>query len=91
MLCRKFLASIVHSCSGAALADLLLNCSDRVKRIPERPMPEPRNALRELEQSLAIPIGSVSDTHIVAQIRARLALNQEAVPFAAKLVRLQAT
>jgi multidrug resistance protein MdtO len=74
----------------AALADLLLNLSDRVEGKPERPMPELQAALRELEQSVAAHIASVADANIVAQIRARLALYQEAVPFAMKLVRLQA-
>ena len=53
-------------------------------------MPELPAALRELEQSVAAHIASVTDTNTVAQIRARLALYRQAVPFAMKLVRLQA-
>jgi len=74
----------------AALADLLLNLSDRVQGKPGHPMPELPAALRELEQSVAAHIASVTDTNTVAQIRARLALYRQAVPFAMKLVRLQA-
>jgi multidrug resistance protein MdtO len=75
----------------ATLADVLLNLADRVQGKPERPMPDLPSALAELEKSVAAQINSVSDANVAAQIRARLALCQQTVPFAMKLVRLQAT
>ena len=47
-------------------------------------------ALAELEKTVAAQINAVADANAAAQIRARLALYQDAVPFAMKLVRLQA-
>jgi multidrug resistance protein MdtO len=73
----------------ATLADLLLNLSDRVDGKPERPVPDLSAALAELEQAVAEQIKFLSDSNLVAQIRARLTLYQEAVPIAMKLTRLQ--
>ena len=74
----------------ATLADVLLNLADRVEGKAERPMPDLAAALADLEKTVAAQINTVTDAGIAAQIRARLALCQEAVPFAMKLVRLQA-
>jgi len=74
----------------ATLADLLLNLSDRVEGKSERPVPDLSAALAELEQTVTEQIKSVTDSNLVAQIRARLTLYQEAVPIAMKLTRLQA-
>jgi len=73
----------------ATLAELLLNLSDRVEGKPERPVPDLSVALAELEQAVTEQIKFVSDSNLVAQIRARLTLYQEAVPIAMKLTRLQ--
>ena len=67
----------------AALTGVLLNFSDRA-------MPDLPSALAELENTVDAHINAVTDASVAAQIRARLALYQEAVPFAMKLVRLQA-
>jgi len=72
----------------ATLAELLLNLGDRVEGKPERPMPDLPSALAELEKAIATQIKHVSDTGVAAQIRARLTLYQEAVPFAIKLTKL---
>ncbi len=74
----------------ATLAGLLLNLADRVGGKGERPMPDLPSALAELEKTVATQINTVTDANVAAQVRARLALYQEAVPFAMKLVRLQA-
>ena len=74
----------------ATLAQVLLNLSDRVAGKPERPMPNLPAALAELENTVATHISTVTDANVAAQIRARLELYQETVPFAMKLVRLQA-
>ena len=62
----------------ATLIGVLLNLSDRVEGRSARAMPDLPLALAELKKNVA------------AQIRARLALYQETVPFAMKLIRLQA-
>jgi multidrug resistance protein MdtO len=72
------------------LADLLLNLADRVESKSERPLPDLPSALAELEKAVAAQIDIVTDAHVAAQIRARLALYQETVPFATKLIQLQA-
>jgi multidrug resistance protein MdtO len=74
----------------ATMADVLLNLADHVEGKPERPMPDLAAALVELEKTVAAQINTVADASVAAQIRARLALYQDAVPFAMKLVRLQA-
>jgi multidrug resistance protein MdtO len=74
----------------ATLADVLLNLANRVEGRTERPMPDLPSALAELEKTVAIQINTVTDANVAAQIRARLALYQEAVPFAIKLIRFQA-
>jgi len=74
----------------ATLADVLLNLADRVEGKPERPMPDLPSALVELEKTVAAQINAITDANVAAQIRARLALYQETVPFATKLIRLQA-
>jgi hypothetical protein len=53
-------------------------------------MPDLPSALTELEKTVAAHIHTVTDASVAAQIRARLALYQETVPFALKLIRLQA-
>ena len=72
------------------LADLLLNLADRVEGKSERPLPDLPFALAELEKTVAAQINTAADASVKAQIRARLALYQETVPFAVKLIRLQA-
>jgi len=72
----------------ATVADLLMSVSDRVEAKPEHPTPDLPSALAELEQTVATHIGFVTDANIAAQIRARLALYQEAAPIAAKLANL---
>jgi hypothetical protein len=74
----------------ATLANVLLNLADRAEGKAERPMPDLAAALVEVEKTVADQINAVTDDNVAAQIRARLALYQEAVPFAMKLVRLQA-
>jgi multidrug resistance protein MdtO len=74
----------------ATIADTLLNLAGRVEGRTERPMPDIQAALAELEQTVAAYINSVTDAKIAAQIRARLALYQEVVPFVMQLSRLQA-
>ena len=71
------------------LAEVLLNLGDRVEGKPGRPMPDLTAALTELEHTVAAKINTVTDANVAAQIRARLALYQETVPFAMKLTRLQ--
>ena len=71
----------------ATLAGMLLNFADRVEGKPERPMPDLPSALAELEQTVAAQINTVTDANVVAQIRARLTLYQEAVPLVLRLTR----
>jgi len=52
-------------------------------------VPDLSVALAELEQAVTEQIKFVSDSNLVAQIRARLTLYQEAVVIAMKLTRLQ--
>ena len=73
----------------ATLAEVLLNLADRVEGKAERPMPDLPSALAELEKTVATQIKTVTDANVAAQIRARLALYQETVPFAMKLACLQ--
>ena len=70
------------------LAEVLLNLADRVESKTERPMPDLQSALTKLELTVATQIKNVTDTNFAAQIRARLALYQETVPFAMKLTKL---
>jgi len=70
------------------LAEVLLNLADRVERKTERPMPDLQSALTKLELAVATQIKNVTDANVAAQIRARLALYQETVPFAMKLTKL---
>jgi multidrug resistance protein MdtO len=74
----------------ATLADFLLHLADRVEGKSERPLPDLPSALAELEKAVAAQIDIVTDANVAGQIRARLALYQETVPFATKLIRLQA-
>ena len=74
----------------ATLVGVLLNLSDRVEDKSARAMPDLPLALAELEKTVATHIHTVTDAGVAAQIRARLALYQETVPFALKLIRLQA-
>jgi multidrug resistance protein MdtO len=71
------------------LAEVLLNLADRVEGKPERLMPDLPSALAELEKTVATEIKHVSDTNVAAQVRARLTLYQEAVPFVMKLMNLR--
>jgi hypothetical protein len=52
-------------------------------------MADVRAALTALEQTIATHINTVDDTALLAQIRGRLALYQEATPIAVNLARLQ--
>jgi multidrug resistance protein MdtO len=70
------------------LATVLDNLSDRVQGKPERLMPDLKSAMADLEQTVAAQINTVTDAGVAAQIRARLALYQAAVPIATKLSRL---
>ena len=74
--------------SRAALAEAILDLSDRLEGKPERPMPDLPSALTELERTVATQIHTVTDANVAAQIHARLALYQETVPFAMKLTKL---
>jgi len=74
----------------ATLAGVLLNLADRVEGKTERPMPNLPSALADLEKTVATLIKTVTDANVAAEIRARFALYEQAVPFAMKLVRLQA-
>jgi hypothetical protein len=74
----------------AALTGVLLNLADRVDGKSARAMPDLSSALAELEKTVAAQINTVTDARVAAQIRARLALYQETVPFVMKLTRLQA-
>jgi len=74
----------------ATLAEVLLNLADRADGKAERPMPDLPGALADLEKTVAAQINTVTDDNATAQIRARLALYQQTVPFATKMVRLQA-
>jgi len=71
------------------LADVLQVLGDRMMG-KDRPMQELEGALIELEQTVAAQINAVADAGLVAQIRARLALYQEAVPIVLQLARRQA-
>jgi multidrug resistance protein MdtO len=73
----------------ATLTGALLNLADRVEGKSDRAMPDLAAALAELEETVAAHIHTVTDASVAAQIRARLALYQETVPFALKLIRLQ--
>ena len=73
------------------LAEVLLNLADHVERKSERPMPDLRAALVELEKAVATQIKNVTDAGVAAQIRARLTLYQETVPFVMKLMNLRTT
>jgi hypothetical protein len=74
----------------ATLTGVLENLSDRVEGKSARAMPDLPLALAELEKTVAAHIRTVTDAGVAAQIRARLALYQETVPFAMRLIRLQA-
>jgi hypothetical protein len=65
--------------------DLKTKCSCGGNKPAEPPKP---TALTELENTIATQINTVSEANVAAQIRARLALYQETVPFAMKLTKL---
>ena len=71
------------------LAEVLLNLADHVERKSERPMPDLPAALAALEKAVATQIKNVTDAGVAAQIRARLTLYQETVPFVMKLMNLR--
>ena len=73
----------------ATLGDVLLNLADHAERKPGRPMPDLPAALAELEKAVATQIKNVTDAGIAAQIRARLTLYQETIPFVMKLMNLR--
>ena len=77
-------------CTPTTLTGVLLNLAARVAGKSARAMPDLSSALAELEKTVAAQIRTVTDAGVAAQIRARLALYQETVPFALKLIRLQA-
>jgi multidrug resistance protein MdtO len=56
----------------------------------DRPDQDLPGALAELEQSVASQIEAIADADIAAQIRARLALYQEALPLVRQMARLTA-
>lgn len=72
----------------ATLAEVLLNLSDRMQGKPERPLPDLSSVLPELGQVLAQESKTISEPHLSAQIRGRLALYQETLPMVEKLARL---
>ncbi|MGO8836383.1 MAG: FUSC family protein [Limisphaerales bacterium] len=72
------------------LAGVLENLSDRVQGKPERPWPDFKSALAELEKTFAVEIKNVTDANAVAHLHGRLALYRETVPIVGKLVHLQA-
>jgi multidrug resistance protein MdtO len=74
----------------ATLADLLVNLADRVEGKDTRSLPDLPSALANLEKVVAAHINAVTDVNVAAQIRARLALYQQTVPFATNLIQLQA-
>jgi multidrug resistance protein MdtO len=74
----------------STLANLILNLSERLEGKSDHPTPDLPSALAELEQTAATQISAVADTHLAAQIRARLALYQETAPIAMKLAELDA-
>jgi multidrug resistance protein MdtO len=61
------------------LADVLQNCSGRIKGRPESPLPELSAALAELEQIFALHIDGITDPARAAHLRGRLTLYQETV------------
>ena len=73
----------------ATLTGVLENLSGRVDGKSNRALPDLQAALAKLEKNVAAHINTVTDAGVAAQIRARLALYQETVPFATKLIRLQ--
>jgi len=75
---------------GRAMADHLLNLSDRLSGRPERALPDLPAVLAELEIAMATHVHAVTDTRVAAQIHARLELHQATVPLAMKLARLLA-
>ena len=74
----------------ATLADELQILGDRTLGNDGRPTPDLQGALAELEQAVAFQINTVANADVVAQVRARLALYQEAVPITLQLARLPA-
>jgi multidrug resistance protein MdtO len=73
----------------ATLADELQILGARAIGKDDRPHRDLQGALAELEQSVTSQIEAIDDPGVVAQIRARLALYQEAVPIVAQMARLQ--
>jgi multidrug resistance protein MdtO len=72
----------------ATLAELLKQVAGRVEGTAECSIPDLPSALAELEQIVPQQIIAVTDANVAAQIRARLMLYQEIVPFAIKLTKL---
>jgi len=72
-----------------ALADELQTLSARVIGQDVRPDRDLQRALVELERVSASQIGTIASVDVVAQVRARLALYQEAVPIVQQIARLR--
>jgi hypothetical protein len=70
------------------LAEGLEVLSDRMAGQIGRTMPDLQLALTSLEETVSQQIHTVSDSGLVAHIRARLTLYQEAVAITVKLTRL---
>jgi len=73
----------------AMLADVLQSLGDRTMGKEDRPLPNLEGSLAELEQAVASPGNHIADADVAAEVRARLALYQRAVPIALRLGRLQ--
>jgi hypothetical protein len=71
------------------LAEELQILGDRVVGADHRPNPDLKGALVELEHEVDSEIGAIANADVVAQIRARLALWQEAVPLVLQIARLK--
>jgi multidrug resistance protein MdtO len=72
-----------------ALADELQSLSARVIGHDVRPDHDLQGALVELERVSASQIGTIASADVVAQVRGRLALYQEAVPIVQQMARLR--
>jgi multidrug resistance protein MdtO len=72
------------------LANELQILGARVIGREQRPDQDLQGAIGDLERTVASRIDGITDAGLVEQIRARLALYQEAVPIVAQMTRLQA-
>jgi multidrug resistance protein MdtO len=73
----------------SALADELQILGARVTGQDDRQAQDLRGALVEIEQAVASQLGAIADADVAEQVRARLALYQEAVPLVLEMGRLR--